>query len=166
MSEFKVGDRVEVIQNGSSHTGKLGAVIGRDEFNHNKVLLDDFLYAYDLDEEGNVDYESDWHDFSDSDLKKYEVPGIVEDAVVPERQVEAVERIIQRGDTAQSLVDPDHYKTPGGAEVIDITRYLGFLEGNVVKYVARAGRKGDRLTDLLKAQKYLNWAIEDAGGAR
>jgi len=60
-----------------------------------------------------------------------------------------------------SAVDPDHYKF-GGAEVIDLTRHLGFLEGNVVKYVARAGRKGDRLEDLKKARRYLDWAIEDA----
>jgi hypothetical protein len=59
-------------------------------------------------------------------------------------------------------VDPAHYSYPGGAQVIDITRHMGFLEGNVVKYVARAGRKGDKLEDLLKAKKYLEWAIEDA----
>lgn len=59
-------------------------------------------------------------------------------------------------------VDPGHYSYPGGAQVIDITRHMGFLEGNVVKYVARAGRKGDKLEDLLKAKKYLEWAIEDA----
>lgn len=59
-------------------------------------------------------------------------------------------------------VDPGHYSYPGGAQVIDITRHMGFLEGNVIKYVARAGRKGDKLEDLLKARKYLEWAIEDA----
>lgn len=58
-------------------------------------------------------------------------------------------------------VNPGHYQF-GGAQVIDITRHLGFLEGNVVKYVARAGRKGDRLEDLKKAEQYLQWAIEDA----
>jgi hypothetical protein len=61
-----------------------------------------------------------------------------------------------------TAVDPGHYSYPGGAQVIDITRHMGFLEGNVVKYVARAGRKGDKLEDLLKARKYLEWAIEDA----
>lgn len=62
-----------------------------------------------------------------------------------------------------AAVDPGHYKFPGGAEVIDITRHLGFLEGNVVKYVTRARRKTESgLEDLLKARKYLDWAIEDA----
>lgn len=61
-------------------------------------------------------------------------------------------------------VSPAHYQFPGGAEVINITRHLGFLEGNVIKYVARAGRKDDKLSDLLKARKYLDWAIESADG--
>lgn len=56
-------------------------------------------------------------------------------------------------------VSPDHYQFPGGAQVIDITKHLGFLAGNVVKYVARADRKGG-LTDLLKARQYLDWLIE------
>ena len=56
---------------------------------------------------------------------------------------------------------PDHYKFGTGAEVIDITRHLDFLTGNAIKYLARAGRKGDRLTDLKKALRYVQWAIED-----
>lgn len=62
--------------------------------------------------------------------------------------------------TAESATDPGHYKFPGNVQVIDITRHLGFLEGNVIKYVARAGRKGDRREDLLKAKQYLDWALE------
>lgn len=58
-------------------------------------------------------------------------------------------------------VSPNHYSYEGGVQVIDITRHMSFLDGNVVKYVTRAGRKGDRLTDLLKAKKYLDWAIEE-----
>lgn len=58
-------------------------------------------------------------------------------------------------------VSPDHYSYPGGVQVIDLTRHMDFLLGNVVKYVARAGRKGNRLDDLQKAAQYLRWAIED-----
>ncbi len=54
---------------------------------------------------------------------------------------------------------PAHYNT-GGVEVIDLIEayQLGFHLGNVVKYIARAGRKGPekRLEDLKKAQFYLN----------
>ncbi|MBC7906906.1 MAG: DUF3310 domain-containing protein [Rhodospirillaceae bacterium] len=36
---------------------------------------------------------------------------------------------------------------------------LNFCLGNVVKYVARAGRKGDALEDLRKAREYLDFEI-------
>lgn len=62
---------------------------------------------------------------------------------------------------AGSPVDPDHYRLPGGVQVIDVVRHLGFLEGNVIKYVARAGRKGDKREDLLKAKQYLDWLLEE-----
>lgn len=37
---------------------------------------------------------------------------------------------------------------------------LNFYLGNVVKYISRAGRKGDALNDLMKAKQYLEWEIE------
>lgn len=62
-----------------------------------------------------------------------------------------------------STIDhPDHYHASSGVEVIDAIEAwdLDFHTGNVVKYVARAGRKSpDPLDDLLKAQWYLNRAI-------
>lgn len=56
---------------------------------------------------------------------------------------------------------PPHYKS-GGMEVIDIIEAfgLGFHDGNVVKYILRAGRKGDALEDLRRAAWYLARAIE------
>ena len=38
--------------------------------------------------------------------------------------------------------------------------FLGYLVGNIVKYVYRAPLKGDRLNDLRKAQHYLAHLIE------
>lgn len=62
---------------------------------------------------------------------------------------------------------PSHYtfipatpKYPNGIEAIDVTRWFPFAEGNVLKYVIRAGRKGNRLEDLRKARQYLDFAIE------
>ena len=56
---------------------------------------------------------------------------------------------------------PAHY-TSGEIETIDYIEDKGFNYhlGNVVKYISRAGRKGDLLTDLKKAQWYLNREIE------
>jgi hypothetical protein len=56
---------------------------------------------------------------------------------------------------------PAHY-TDGGIQTIDFieAKSLNFHLGNVVKYISRAGKKGDNLEDLLKAQWYLNREIE------
>jgi len=56
---------------------------------------------------------------------------------------------------------PPHY-THGDIEPIDAIEAwgLGFCLGNVVKYIARAGHKGDRLEDLKKARWYLEREIK------
>lgn len=60
-------------------------------------------------------------------------------------------------------VSPEHYQGfSRGAQVIDITEHLNFNRGNVVKYVARAGRKNPKteIEDLLKARFYLQRELE------
>lgn len=59
--------------------------------------------------------------------------------------------------------NPAHY---GGADnpyeaikVIDAWR-LSFCLGNVVKYIARAGKKNERIEDLKKARWYLDHEIK------
>lgn len=58
---------------------------------------------------------------------------------------------------------PSHY-TDGNIEVIDFIedKQLGFHLGNVIKYVARAGKKDNtkNLEDLQKASWYLNRKIK------
>jgi hypothetical protein len=55
-----------------------------------------------------------------------------------------------------------HYENGKGYDVIDfITDYgLNFNRGNIIKYVARAGKKDDELSDLRKALDYINREIE------
>lgn len=57
---------------------------------------------------------------------------------------------------------PSHY-TRGKIEVIDFIedQQLPYHLGNVVKYVARAGYKGDKLEDLKKARWYLDRYINE-----
>lgn len=59
---------------------------------------------------------------------------------------------------------PPHY-TRGKIEVIDFIedQHLPYHLGNVIKYIARAGHKGDKLEDLKKAQWYLARYIELVG---
>lgn len=62
-----------------------------------------------------------------------------------------------------NMVDhPAHYNK-GKIEVIDFIedQQLPFHLGNVVKYIARAGSKGDKLEDLKKARWYLDRYINE-----
>ena len=56
---------------------------------------------------------------------------------------------------------PSHY-TFGKFEVIDVIEdwQLNFHRANVIKYVARAGRKNNEIQDLKKAQYYLDREIK------
>lgn len=60
---------------------------------------------------------------------------------------------------------PPHY-TSLPVEPIVLTEHLGFLEGNVVKYVVRAPFKGSQLEDLLKARWYLDRLISRVEGVK
>lgn len=65
---------------------------------------------------------------------------------------------------AEAVNHPPHY---GGAdnpyEAIKVIEAwgLGFSLGNAVKYIARAGKKDDRLEDLKKARWYLDREIQN-----
>ena len=55
---------------------------------------------------------------------------------------------------------PQHYNQ-GKIEVIDaiVDWELDFIEGNVIKYVARSQHKSSRVGDLKKARWYLDYLI-------
>lgn len=55
---------------------------------------------------------------------------------------------------------PPHYTShPSGIDAITIIEHMNFCLGNVIKYVWRAGAKGDRIEDLKKARWYLDREI-------
>jgi len=60
----------------------------------------------------------------------------------------------------EAVEHPSHYLKDTGHEVIDVIHawQLGYNLGNVIKYVARAGRKNPEklVEDLKKAIFYLN----------
>ena len=56
---------------------------------------------------------------------------------------------------------PKHYTGhPSGVECIQIAEHFGYCLGNVIKYIWRAGEKGDALEDLRKARWYLDREIK------
>ncbi|MEM7301877.1 MAG: DUF3310 domain-containing protein [Pseudomonadota bacterium] len=57
-------------------------------------------------------------------------------------------------------INPDHYKShPSGVECITIAEHMNFNLGNALKYIWRAGQKGDAVEDLEKARWYLEREI-------
>ena len=65
---------------------------------------------------------------------------------------------------SENVNHPSHYNQ-GSMEVMDAIDGLGlgFLEGNILKYIARFRHKNG-VEDLRKAQWYLNRLIENASG--
>lgn len=60
-------------------------------------------------------------------------------------------------------INPKHYTGSGLQPIEAIEKWgLGFCLGNAVKYIARAGLKGDRVEDLKKARWYLDREIAQA----
>ena len=73
----------------------------------------------------------------------------------------------------QSLIkNPSHYKIKlkdgREVEVVEIIEavlteeeFKGFIKGNAIKYILRAGKKGKEYQDLMKAREVLGWLEED-----
>lgn len=69
---------------------------------------------------------------------------------------------------------PSHYTSSAAKcsacghpiECIDVVEHLGFSLGNCVKYVWRAGLKGNLLEDLKKGRWYLDREITRLGGGK
>jgi len=85
----------------------------------------------------------------------------------PTRLLESVRKMKTTLDALDKIKDrpdpvnhPPHYKT-GGVDTIDFieAKDLNYRLGNVVKYVSRAGKKGDPIEDLKKALWYLDREI-------
>ena len=62
---------------------------------------------------------------------------------------------------AETVDHPRHYNQhPTGIEAIDVVEHMSFNLGNAIKYVWRAGLKGNPIEDLRKAAWYTNREIE------
>lgn len=62
---------------------------------------------------------------------------------------------------ADSINHPKHYNEhPSGVECIEITEHFNFNVGNAIKYLWRAGLKGEQSEDLRKAVWYVQREIK------
>lgn len=66
-----------------------------------------------------------------------------------------------------NMSEPDYYASNGLSPIgamkqglVSHEQYKGFLIGNIIKYVIRAGKKDDAVQDLEKAKDYINFYLE------
>lgn len=111
-----------------------------------------------------------WPKYCPECLPKYsKVPKKKEVVVEPvaqtiaEKVVQTIEEQAVELPKKEDVINhPSHY-TRGKIEVIDFIedQQLPYHLGNVIKYIARAGYKGDKLEDLKKARWYLDRYINE-----
>lgn len=64
-------------------------------------------------------------------------------------------------DINDNVEHPAHYtQHPSGVECIVVTEHYNFCIGNAIKYLWRAGLKGDPIEDLKKAKWYIDREIQ------
>lgn len=78
------------------------------------------------------------------------------------REAAGVLELVELAPEPDLVNSPAHY-THGGIETIDIIKakltdeqFVGYLKGNVIKYITRADLKDNRSQDLAKAKWYLD----------
>ena len=60
-----------------------------------------------------------------------------------------------------NINSPEHYtRHASGVECIEVAEHFNFSLGNAIKYIWRAGLKGDAVEDLRKAAWYIQREIE------
>ena len=66
----------------------------------------------------------------------------------------------EAGEADDPVNHPSHYTGhPSGIECIQVTEHMNFCLGNAIKYLWRAGSKGDAVEDLKKARWYVDREI-------
>ena len=81
-------------------------------------------------------------------------------------------RRISINEDSSIVKNPPHYKVKlrdgRDIEVVDIIKavltkeeFKGFVKGNAIKYILRAGKKGNELQDLMKSKEVLSWLEEE-----
>ena len=108
-----------------------------------------------------------WPKYCPECLPKYsKVPKKKDVQAIAEKVVQTIEEQTVELPKKEDVINhPSHY-TRGKIEVIDFIedQQLPYHLGNVIKYIARAGHKGDKLEDLKKARwyldRYINWVMQ------
>lgn len=92
-------------------------------------------------------------------------PPFMTDAELQEALSKVPRSVAVGKDSVDMVNQPPHYRQhPSGVEAITVVEWFTFNLGNCIKYIWRAGLKGEKLEDLKKAQYYLNREIQRLEG--
>lgn len=138
MTEIKVGDRVRLT--GSDWAGYYDNAVG-SIVTVSKVSVDGMIWAREVGSLGEN--------------------GILYDG----RNGFRAELVTDDAEDEHTPVSPQHYKFPGGEEVISISQWLTSNTGQALQYIARSSRidgknKGNAVEDIQKAIKFLTFELE------
>ena len=105
-----------------------------------------------------------WPKYCPTCAEKYSKPYKKEEDDKKSKLKQTLQKELDAVQKEDMVNHPPHY-TQGKIEVIDFIedQQFPYHLGNVIKYISRAGRKGDKLEDLKKAQWYLARYIELVG---
>lgn len=98
-------------------------------------------------------------------FKKYFEEDNMKDIPMSIKELEETKKL--KNEYRERLTEPDYYAQDGlspiGAMKQGLTsqeELIGFYKGNIIKYVVRAGKKGNAVKDLLKARNYINFYLD------
>ena len=79
---------------------------------------------------------------------------------------EPIEKI---GDNSGTAAGASHYQgriqpIESMQSVMDEAQFFGYLQGNIIKYASRLGKKGPALTDARKIRQYAEWLVQAIEG--
>jgi hypothetical protein len=147
--KFKVGDKVKITE-GSDFYGYGGV-------NNPREVIGEVYKTYEGFGEGYFQF-------------KYDV-GWANGGYNSYREIDLV--LAEEGYTPKDIKEPDNVNSPshygqGEIEAIEYIKdfltkeeYIGYLRGNIAKYLHRWRFKGKPEEDLKKAQVYLGWLIKE-----
>jgi len=86
-------------------------------------------------------------------------------------QIESLKAVGIDEETSSKILNdpvnhPSHYTQVPGIECIEVTRHFNYNRGNAIKYIWRAGHKGNEIEDLQKALWYINDEIKRIQNAK
>lgn len=150
--EFYKGEIVRVCNKFSSHFGETGMVVGNEK--GKSEIMDDAETTYYWVTLGPLMYKFDFWELRKADQKEV---------------LKADQEKAPKADQKEVLKTEHHYD--GAVQPIELMQaqmtfeeFIGFLKGNIIKYVSRLGKKDAPEREVMKIIQYTHWLLKAVKG--